>query len=143
MCGFVGIVQQNGRKPEADVLSKMTSTLIHRGPDDHGVWTEGPVALGHRRLSIIDLSSAGRQPMTSETGDLLLVYNGEIYNFPDLRQELATLGHTFRSRTDTEVVLHAYEAWGESCLRRFNGHFAFAIWNKKAQRLFLARDRFG
>jgi asparagine synthase (glutamine-hydrolysing) len=121
----------------------MTNALAHRGPDGAGAFVDGPVGLGHRRLSILDLSSAGQQPMASASGRAVLTYNGEIYNFQSLRLELQALGHRFVSQTDTEVLLYAYEAWGESCLARLNGMFAFAIWDNYRQFLFLARDRFG
>jgi asparagine synthase (glutamine-hydrolysing) len=121
----------------------MSEALAHRGPDSDGAWIDGPVGLGHRRLAIIDLSPAGHQPMGNETGDIVIVYNGELYNFQKLRVELESVGHRFHSSSDTEVIVHAYEEWDEACLERFNGHFAFAIWDSQRKRLFLARDRFG
>jgi len=121
----------------------MAATVAHRGPDSEGVWIDGPVGLGHRRLAIIDLSPAGHQPMGNETGDVVIVYNGELFNFQKLRVELEGAGHRFHSSSDTEAIIHAYEEWGEGCLERFNGQFAFAIWDSTRQRLFLARDRFG
>jgi len=122
----------------------MTDTLVHRGPDDSGICLlrEGRVGLGNRRLSILDLSSAGHQPMSCEN-DYWITYNGEVYNFLELRNELQKRGHTFVSQTDTEVILKGYVEWGVECLDRFNGMFAFAIWDEKQQRLFLARDRMG
>ena len=121
----------------------MTDTLAHRGPDGEGHYAEGPIGLGHRRLAIIDLTPNAHQPMSNETGDIVLTYNGEIYNFETLRVELEARGHRFHSRTDAEVVVHAYEEWGKACLERFNGMFAFALWDARCRRLWLARDRFG
>ena len=113
------------------------------GPDGEGIWSAGHIGLGHRRLAIIDLTPAGHQPMCNETADVVIVYNGELYNHPDLRKELETAGHLFHSRSDTETIIHAYEEWGPACLDRFNGMFAFAIWDAKEKKLFLARDRYG
>jgi asparagine synthase (glutamine-hydrolysing) len=121
----------------------MTDAMAHRGPDGSGHWIDGPVALGHRRLAILDLSPAGCQPMASAGDHCILTFNGEIYNFQTLRLELQTLGHRFVSQTDTEVLLYAYETWGEHCLARLNGMFAFAVWDNRRRNLFLARDRFG
>src|SRR6187397_2565439 len=119
----------------------MTQLIAHRGPDDAGHLVSDNVALGHRRLSIIDLSPAGHQPMSNQDGSVWIVFNGEVYNFAELRPELEKLGYTFQSRTDTEVILHAYEAWGERCVDRFIGMFAFAIWDSRTRRIFAARDR--
>lgn len=121
----------------------MTSSLAHRGPDGEGIYVEGPVALGNRRLAILDLSSAGHMPMTGDRGTVVLTFNGEIYNFRELRSELEVAGHHFKSESDSETVLHSYEEWGEGCVIRFNGMFAFAIWDRARRRMFLARDRFG
>ena len=121
----------------------MTIALAHRGPDGDGILLDGPLGLGHRRLAIIDLSDAGRQPMTLPEQALTISFNGEIYNYRELRSELTALGCRFRTRTDTEVILHAYATWGEACVNRFNGMFAFAIWNSRSRELFLARDRYG
>jgi asparagine synthase (glutamine-hydrolysing) len=143
MCGIVGLCNFNGEPVDAAILAAMTARLVHRGPDGSGEWVSGAVGLGHRRLAIIDLSDAARQPMKNETGSLLLTFNGEIYNFQPLRAELSALGHSFRSRTDSEVVLHAYEEWGPGCVDRLRGMFAFAIWDQDEGSLFLARDRFG
>jgi asparagine synthase (glutamine-hydrolysing) len=143
MCGIVGICQRDGEPVALNLLKQMTSTIAHRGPDDEGYYVHGNVGLGHRRLSIIDLSPLGRQPMSNEDGRLLITYNGELFNFQELRVRLQALGHRFRSQTDTEVIVNAYEAWGASCLEWFNGQFAFAIWDELHQRLFIARDRFG
>jgi len=119
----------------------MTDSLAHRGPNGFGVYAEGSVGLGHRRLSILDLSEAGRQPMFSDDGNLAITFNGEIYNYLEIKKELG--GRAYRSSSDTEVILRAYEKWGGACLEKFNGIFAFAIWDKKNQRLFAARDRLG
>src|SRR5215217_4794418 len=143
MCGITGVVHVDGSPVSAPTIGNMTATLAHRGPDGEGIWIDGPVGLGNRRLAIIDLSPSGHQPMGNETGDVVIVYNGELYNFQKLRVELESAGHRFHSDSDTEVVVHAYEEWGEECLDRFNGHFAFAIWDNPRKRLFLARDRFG
>jgi asparagine synthase (glutamine-hydrolysing) len=143
MCGIVGMCHVHGEPVTERLLKRMTDIIAHRGPDGEGHYTDGAVGLGHRRLAIIDLSAAGQQPMANATGSVIITYNGEIYNFQQLRRELAAAGYQFRSRTDTEVVLHAYEQWGEKCVERFNGMFAFAIWDRPRQRLFLARDRYG
>jgi asparagine synthase (glutamine-hydrolysing) len=144
MCGIAGFFQSAGLPGDAwhDVIERMTATLIHRGPDDCGRHVDAYAALGHRRLSIIDLQ-AGRQPMANEDGSVHVVFNGEIYNHRDLRQLLESKGHTFRTRSDTEAIMHAYEEWGESCVERLRGMFAFAIWDAKRRRLVLARDRLG
>lgn len=143
MCGIVGIASQ--RPVERNWLPTGCDSVRHRGPDDAGVWwsSDGRVGLGFRRLAIIDLSPAGHQPMESAEGDVCIVFNGEIYNFSDLRDELAAKGHCFRSHSDTEVILAAYREWGTDCLSRLNGMFAFAIYDGRRRRLFLARDRAG
>jgi asparagine synthase (glutamine-hydrolysing) len=143
MCGIVAILERAGAVPSEPALRRMTTAIAHRGPDGEGIHVDGPVGLGNRRLAIIDLSSAGAQPMTNETGDVVVTYNGEIYNFRELRRELERAGHRFRSRTDTEVIVHAYEEWGADCVTRFNGMFAFALWDAQRLELFLARDRYG
>jgi asparagine synthase (glutamine-hydrolysing) len=143
MCGIAGILNLDGEPASPMVLRRMADALAHRGPDGEGYFTDGNAGLGHRRLAIIDLTPAGHQPMLSRDGRYALVYNGEIYNFQELRAELEALGHQFRSRTDSEVLLNAYAQWGKSALARFNGMFAFAIWDKQARELFLARDRYG
>jgi asparagine synthase (glutamine-hydrolysing) len=121
----------------------MIDAQAHRGPDAWGVWSDGRCALGHRRLSIIDLSEAGRQPMSNASGDIRITFNGEIYNFQRLRRELESLGHGFRTHTDTEAIIFAYEQWGVDCLAKLRGMFAFGIWDRRRRRLFLARDRVG
>lgn len=143
MCGFVGLLDIRGRAADAEALRPALDALAHRGPDAEGMWSEGPIALGHRRLSILDTSAAGTQPMHAAGGDLTVAFNGEIYNFLELRAELERLGHAFHTETDTEVVLHAWLAWGEECFARFNGMWAMALWDRRAQKLVLSRDRFG
>src|SRR5688572_12577037 len=142
MCGIAGVLSLNGAPASEDLTNAMTRRIAHRGPDDEGTWVAGPVGLGNRRLAIIDLSAAGHQPMSTE-GGIVLTFNGEVYNFRELRRELETAGHAFRSHTDTEVVLRAYDEWGPACLERFNGMFALAIWDGRRRELFLARDRYG
>ena len=139
MCGIAGIVTK-GTRPEKPIVERMTQVLAHRGPDAQGVWLEDGIALGSRRLSIFDLSSAGNQPMHSDDERFVIAHNGEVYNFPELRDEL---GGEFRSDTDTEVVLKAFAKWGDGSLDRFNGMFAFAIWDRHDKVLTIARDRFG
>jgi asparagine synthase (glutamine-hydrolysing) len=143
MCGVAGIFNVNGEPVSPVVLRRMTDAVAHRGPDGEGFYSERFVALGHRRLAIIDLSPAGHQPMISRDQQVVLSYNGEIYNFRELRAELEALGCQFQSRTDSEVVLNAWHQWGAACVTRFNGMFAFAIWDKREQSLYLARDRYG
>ncbi|HSW65011.1 MAG TPA: asparagine synthase (glutamine-hydrolyzing) [Dissulfurispiraceae bacterium] len=142
MCGICGIVTLDGNPVRSEDLLAMRDRMVHRGPDDAGMFINGSVALGHRRLSIIDLSS-GHQPMTNEDGSVVIVYNGELYNYLDLRSELIEKGHVFATRSDTEVIVHAYEEFGEGCLEHFRGMFAFAIWDGRKRRLFAARDRLG
>jgi asparagine synthase (glutamine-hydrolysing) len=143
MCGIAGFLYHNRRPGEFITLQRMTDSIAHRGPDGEGHWINGTVGLGHRRLAIIDLSPAGKQPMMTADRRYVLTYNGEIYNFQDLRLELEALGYQFRSKTDSEVVLNAFAAWGVKAVGRFNGMFAFALWDAKAHELFLVRDRYG
>jgi asparagine synthase (glutamine-hydrolysing) len=143
MCGIAGILDTTGTAVSVASLKKMTDCVAHRGPDGEGHYAFGPIGLGHRRLSIIDLSDAGQEPMMNEDGNVVVIFNGEIYNFPPLRVELEALGHRFTSRTDTEVLVHGYEEWGEDVLLRLNGMFAFALFDRTRQRLILARDRYG
>jgi len=143
MCGIVGVYSLKGEPVPPVFLRRMTDAIAHRGPDGEGYFVDGNVGLGHRRLAIIDLSPAAHQPMLTRDGRYVLTYNGEIYNFQELRIELETLGYQFHSRSDSEVLLNAYAAWGEKALNRLNGMFAFAIWDKKRKELFLARDRYG
>ena len=144
MCGICGIVYTDPERQVApDLLEKMARVQAHRGPDDQGIWKQGHAGLGHVRLSIIDLSPLGHQPMTNEDNSVWITYNGEIYNFLELREELQQKGHTFRSRTDTEVIIHLWEEEGVRCVERLRGMFAFAIWDERGKVLFLARDRIG
>src|SRR5690349_6441801 len=143
MCGIAGTLNTDGSPVSATTVRKMTDAVAHRGPDGEGCFVDGGVGLGHRRLAIIDLSPAGHQPMMTPDGRYVLTYNGEVYNFQELRLELEAAGHQFRSRTDSEVVLHAYAEWGAASVLRFNGMFAFAIWDARDRTLFLARDRYG
>ncbi len=143
MCGIAGLIHRDGQPVSPAVLQRMTDAVAHRGPDGEGHWIEGPVGLGHRRLAIIDLSPAGQQPMVSADHRYVLSYNGEVYNFRELKAELEALGYWFRSRTDSEVVLYALAAWGADALLRFNGMFALALWDRRERKLLLARDRYG
>lgn len=138
MCGINGF-----NWPDKQIIERMNDTVRHRGPDGEGTYIDDYVSLGHRRLAIIDLTEKGKQPMCNEDGSIWLVYNGEIYNFRELRKELEQKGHLFKSNTDAEVIIHAYEEWQLKCLARFNGMFAFAIYDSRKDTLFLARDRFG
>ncbi|MCA1563467.1 MAG: asparagine synthase (glutamine-hydrolyzing) [Acidobacteria bacterium] len=142
MCGICGIFDRSGKTVEPAILQRMTSVLRHRGPDGAGDFFDRPVGLGHRRLSIIDIDG-GAQPIENEDGRLQVVFNGEIYNFVELRAELEAFGHTFKTRSDTEVIVHAYEQWGRDCVKRFNGMFAFAIWDSTTREVFIARDHLG
>jgi len=133
----------NGEPVSPVILRNMTDAIAHRGPDGEGFFIDSFLGLGHRRLAVIDLSSAAHQPMVTPDGQFAVAYNGEIYNYKELRKELEELGHFFKSRSDTEVLLHAYIEWGEACLNRLNGMFAFALWDRTRQELVLARDRYG
>jgi len=145
MCGIAGRVHFDRQPINRALLRRMTDIQAHRGPDGEGYYFDDTagLGLGHRRLSIIDLSEAGHQPMGNEDGTIWITYNGEVYNYLELRRELKAKGHVFKSQTDTEVVIHAYEEWGEECLQYFNGMWSFAIWDSTKQHLFCARDRFG
>ncbi len=143
MCGIVGIVKFDFREtPEETRLKRMRDVLRHRGPDGEGLWFEGPVGLGHRRLSIVDVAG-GHQPMANEDGGVWITYNGEIYNHAALRPGLEAKGHRYQTRSDTETILHLYEEEGDACVERLQGMFAFALWDRKRERLLLARDRLG
>ena len=143
MCGITGIFDLRDRRPvNRELLESMNRTQFHRGPDEGGIHVEPGLGFAHRRLSIIDLSS-GQQPLFNEDGTVAVTYNGEIYNFLELTRELTAAGHTFRTNCDTEVIVHAWEQWGEDCVERFRGMFAFAVWDRNRQTLFLARDRLG
>lgn len=144
MCGIAGKVNLDGQTPvEPELIQRMTNVIAHRGPDGVGQHLSGPVGLGHRRLAIIDLRPTGAQPMSNEDQSVWIVFNGEIYNYLDLREQLLAKGHRFASTSDTEVIVHLYEEYGEECLSRMRGMFAFAIWDERKQSLFLARDRVG
>lgn len=143
MCGIVGIVRFDGRSANRARLERMVDLIAHRGPDDAGLHVDGAVGLGHRRLSIVDLSPAGHQPMASADGKIWIVFNGEIYNHGALRDRLIGLGHTFRSTTDTEVIVAAWRQWGADCVAHFEGMWAFALWDACSRRLFCSRDRLG
>src|SRR4030042_4344457 len=163
MCGIAGLIHFDESWIAAPLLAKMGDVMSYRGPDDEGMvlirrgeaieaneLSQLPsdqdgfqIGLAHRRLSIIDLSEAGHQPMANEDGSVWIVFNGEIYNFQAIRVQLEEKGHVFKSRSDTEVIIHAYEEWGVDCLKRFLGMFAFAIWDNNRKRLFMARDRLG
>lgn len=143
MCGITGYFQLNGTgKQDEQLLRRMVGILIHRGPDEFGAYLDPKCALGQARLSIIDLST-GQQPLSNEDGRYWIVFNGEIYNYVELRPELEKCGHKFRTHSDTEVIIHAFEQWGKDCVKRFNGQFAFVIYDKKEQSLFIVRDRLG
>jgi asparagine synthase (glutamine-hydrolysing) len=144
MCGICGKVYFDRERAVTECeLLRMAYTLLHRGPDGEGAWTEGNIGLAHRRLAIIDLRATANQPMSNEDGTIWITFNGEIYNFRELRAELAARGHLFRTHSDTEVIIHAYEEYGRDCLDRLRGMFAFALWDGRARSLFLARDRVG
>lgn len=144
MCGIAGIIKKN-QSTDADLMKEMLASIAHRGPEDEGIWMSKNhhVALGQRRLAIVDLSPLGHQPMISADGRYVITFNGEIYNYPELKAELEGLGRTFISQSDTEALLYSYVQWGEKCLEKLNGMFAFAVWDEKEQKLFAARDRLG
>ena len=142
MCGIAGIARGDRRGVDAETLTRMAAALQHRGPDGSGIYTGSPVGLAHTRLSIVDVAG-GAQPLTNEDGRVIITYNGEVYNHVELRATLEGKGHIFKTRTDTEVLVHAYEQWGEAMLSRLNGQFAFAIYDRRHETLFMARDRFG
>ena len=138
MCGICGFNWN-----DSELISRMNNVIVHRGPDQEGTYCCDDVSFGHRRLSIIDLSEHGRQPMFNEDGSICLIFNGEIYNFQQLRDELTSKGHSFSSESDSEVIIHAYEEYGVEALHKLQGMFAFAIYDKKQKSIFLARDRVG
>ncbi len=142
MCGIAGILKKDGNPPDVGIIERMTNTMVHRGPDDQGIYIDSKIALGHRRLSIIDIEG-GKQPMSDVSHRFHIVFNGEIYNYQELRRELETKGHTFYTRSDTEVLLHCCMEWGRRTPERLNGMFAFAFWDSKEQELLLVRDRLG
>lgn len=143
MCGIAGVINKNGTRVEKDAVKRMTELIKHRGPDAEGIYINGSYGVGHRRLSIVDLSEDGRQPMASHDGRYVISFNGEIYNYVELKAELERCGCRFRTRTDTEVILEAYRLWGWRCTGKFNGMWAFALYDVEKQVLFLSRDRFG
>jgi asparagine synthase (glutamine-hydrolysing) len=143
MCGIAGIYNFNAEPVASAAIERMTQVIRQRGPDDHGIWAQGEIGLGNRRLSILDLSADGHQPMSDETGTIWVAYNGEIYNYRQINEELKRRGHRFKSRSDTETIIHAYQEYGEDCVEHFNGMFAFALWDAGRRQLFLARDRLG
>src|SRR5260221_10611424 len=143
MCGIAGIVAVDRLDQDAPARAlRMRDIITHRGPDEAGLHCDAHAALAHRRLSIVDLS-AGQQPLSNEDGSVWIVFNGEIYNHAEVRAELEAHGHTYRTKSDTETIVHAYEQWGEACVHRFRGMFAFAIWHAPKRRLLLVRDRLG
>ena len=143
MCGIAGaLAARSGAAIDSDHVRAMTAALAHRGPDGEGFYTQPRVVLGHRRLAIID-PAGGHQPMFNEDGSVAIVFNGEIFNFEAVRQELEGLGHVFANRCDTEAIVHAWESWGEACVQRLSGQFAFALWDSNREVLFCARDRMG
>ena len=143
MCGIAGIYRPGLGPVSRDLIRQMSDSMTHRGPDADGLYTDADFGFAHRRLSILDLSSAGNQPMSTSDGKLLVVFNGEIYNYLDLKFQLSEKGHRFFSKSDTEVLLHGYREWGLDVIPKLNGMFAFAIWDKKERKLILARDRYG
>ncbi len=146
MCGIGGVVVARAMPPAAEIeqrLWRIVAALRHRGPDDEGVWTDGRAGLAHTRLSIIDLSPAGHQPMASVDGMVWIAYNGEVYNFGEIRSELEALGYRFRGQSDTEVIVNGWHAWGPRVFARLRGMFALGLWDRRSRRLILARDRIG
>jgi len=140
MCGICGIYNKGSTEISENRIIKMRDIMYSRGPDDAGIYVKEHIGLGHRRLSIIDLTKAAHQPIANEDKTVWMVFNGEIYNFKELRKKLETLGHVFKSRTDCEVVIHGYEEWGENVFKNLNGMFGVAIWDEKKNTLILARD---
>ena len=140
ICGKLNFDRESSVSPE--LIRAMADTIAHRGPDDDGYYVAGPVGFGFRRLSIIDLAT-GHQPISNEDGTVWIVFNGEIYNYQELRTFLQGKGHVFKTQTDTEVIVHLYEEFGENCVEKLRGMFAFAIWDERKESLFLARDRVG
>src|SRR5215213_4825339 len=143
MCGIAGLVSRDGLASDARARAvAMRDILVHRGPDEAGLFHDGQAALAHRRLSIVDLTT-GQQPLANEDRTVWVSFNGEIYNHADVRRDLEPHGHVYRTRSDTETIVHAYEQWGDECVHRFRGMFAFAIWDAPKRRLLLVRDRLG
>src|ERR1700733_9390500 len=142
MCGITGIMQFGGGRVEPETLRRMCAAIVHRGPDDEGIYTDGAVGIGMRRLSIVDLAT-GHQPLSNEDGTVWIVFNGEIYNHSELRPQLEARGHVYRTHSDTETIVHLYEEYGRDCVQHLRGMFAFAIWDSRKRSLFIARDRLG
>src|SRR5271170_683861 len=142
MCGIAGILERKGREVDPAMLHRMVASLSHRGPDGQGVHTDGDMGLGHARLSIIDLAG-GKQPMSNPEGTIWISFNGEIFNYVELRSGLMNRGWRFATKSDTEVILRLYEEMGEDCVHELNGQWAFAIWDTRQKKLFLSRDRMG
>src|SRR5208282_790229 len=143
MCGIAGILEfGRDARANAAALREMCSVISHRGPDDDGFYTDGAVGIGMRRLSIVDVAG-GHQPLSNEDGSLWIVFNGEIYNHADLRHQLISRGHTYRTHSDTESIVHLYEEYGQDCVQHLRGMFAFVIWDKLRNKIFAARDRLG
>lgn len=140
MCGIFGVIN---KKIDIDLATKCLNTIVHRGPDSDGIWQEDGVTLGHRRLSILDLSDNGKQPMAYANGRYMLVFNGEIFNFIEIKKELTDIGYLFSSESDSEVIIAAYDKWGENCVNRFNGMWSFLLWDREEKKLFMSRDRYG
>ncbi len=143
MCGLCGELRSDGRSADLGAIRMMKERLVRRGPDHDGCFSDGPLGFGHRRLAIIDLTEHANQPMVDQDLRLAVVFNGTIYNYPSLREELRGMGYHFFSASDTEVILKAWHAWGEQCVERLSGMFAFAVWDQRKRQLFLARDRMG
>ena len=143
MCGICGELRFDGSTADMSAIVRMSETIAQRGPDHAGVFSDGPLAFGHRRLAIIDLTTSADQPMVDQELKLVLVFNGTIYNYKELRAELVAMGYRFFSQSDSEVILKAYHAWGADCVQRLFGMFAFAVWDQRDASLFMARDRFG
>src|SRR5215467_12591487 len=143
MCGIAGVLKfEPNARVDSSTLRAMCDVMMHRGPDDAGIYVDGRAGIGMRRLSIIDVAG-GHQPISNETGTVWLVFNGEIYNHAELRRELEPLGHRYRTNSDTETIVHLYEEYGRDCVSRLRGMFAFAIWDRENESLFIARDRLG
>ena len=143
MCGIVGFVDRKGKKEKKEIIKKMADRIVHRGPDQEGYYVDDVVALGHRRLSILDLAKSGGQPIYNEDKSRLIIFNGEIYNYESLKEDLVKKGHIFKTKTDTEVLLHGYEEYKDKLFKKLRGMFAFVIYDKYTKELVGARDHFG
>src|SRR3990167_4883789 len=142
MCGITGSINFKGSPVDEEIIKRMTNTMVHRGPDDAGFFRDAHIAFGFRRLSIIDITG-GHQPISNEDNSIRVICNGEIYNYQELRETLQKRGHVFTTESDTEVIAHGYEVWGEDCVKYFAGMFAFALYDARAKKIILARDRMG